>query len=269
MNGKPFDPASFFKTPAPGPVAPAAVAPAVVATTPGPLASPGPIAPAAPAPGPVASPGPAVEAVSEVGVIDFGKKLNRYPIERFRGVKGFNRRISVLTTKRIYGIKTHYEPGVGYFYCFGGTCCDLSDPAVRYLFPVVVYDTDREGNPISAKFEIQYVAISDTVYDSWMLMNKTAPLDTIDIVASCTDEQYQKMTWIPAGPALWRQNEAFCNQVWAQYQLLEKHIIRTHARKFGHNQVEAEATYRKIKGDQPAADNPGAVAFDLSKFTNT
>jgi len=97
------------------------------------------------------------------------------------------------------------------------------------------------------------------------------PLDTVDILVSCTDEQYQKNAFTAAGPALWKQNPQFCEAVAKEYLRLEKHIVRTHARKLGPTPAEAEVAYKRIKGDDsPGGSDQGSpvAAFDLNKFMN-
>ena len=206
---------------------------------------------------------------SQENVVSLGTKVARYPISKFRGVQGFIRRIAIPSTKKIYAVKTHYDPDIRSFYCFEGLCCDYSDPMVRYLFPILVYDTDKEGNIISAKFTIEFLALSESYYNSILLMHKSYPLDTVDILVSCTDERYQKNSFQAGGETTWKKNENFAKKVGEEYIRREKHIIRAYAKRLGKTKVEAEATYRRLKGDDEGGSDSSPVAnFDLDKFAN-
>lgn len=283
MAGPAFDPGSFFNTPkvTPPVVSAPSAAPKdnfkdAVDSVFGAEKKSTPFgAPAAAAPAPTAaSTAPASTVAEEKDddfassmQVDLGTRVSKYPISKFRGVQNFTRRVGILTSKW-YAVKTHYLDGHGSFYCFGGSCCDFSDPMVRYLAPIIVYDTGADGEPISQKFKIEFLGLSDSQYGPLILMNKGQALDTIDIFVSCTDAQYQKVSFIPAGPALWRTNEVFAKAVWVEYVRLEKFIVKAFARRLGTNQVEAEASFAKLRtGEDKPAAGAAVSSFDLTKFS--
>jgi hypothetical protein len=230
---------------------------------------------AAPAPAPVASaPAATAPAVDEedggelmgVHAIQVGTVESRRPINKFRGMKNFTRRIGVLSNQ-IFFAKTHYEQGIGLFYCFEDACCDATDAQGRYILPIIVYDTNKDGDVISPKFTIEYLAIGEGAYKNLNLLNKAYPLSTLDLYVSCEDEQYQKNAYQSAGPALWLQNEAFKAAVVDAYNRLWKHVLRSYAKRLGKTKVEANAAYQRLKGEQPAGEAGAAVsAFDINKY---
>lgn len=209
----------------------------------------------------------AVESVDEeAGLVSFGQKIAGAWVVKFKGVKNFNKRIGILDTKSIFAMKTHYDEEIRSFRCFGTLCCEGSDPTVRYLAAIILYDTNAEGSVVSPKFDIQYIALSPTAYDSLAVTHKSTPLDTLDLVVICSDDQYQKNTFSVAGPAQWRVNEAFAKAVWEKYEATKKRIPRSFAKTLGKTTAEAEAVWRRIKQGVVSDGSGNAPTFDMSKF---
>jgi len=272
---------------APAQAVPAAVAPPPVAAVPvaaapvvAPVQAAPVVAPVQAAPVVAAVPAAAADAPSfaKTHAITFGDKLSRYPVPRFRGIKGFTKRIGILNVTKWYAVKTHYEQGIGYYFCFGTVCCESNDPSVRYLAPMVAYDTDKDGNIVSPNFEIQYMALSDQYYDHLQLIHRNYPLDEIDMLAMCADETYQKMAYQPAGAASWKQNAEWGKAIVEKYQELEPNIMRCHATRLGRTPdecVKALAARRSRGSNQPTqtqptptAQAPGVAQFDMNAFMN-
>lgn len=227
-------------------------------------------APVRPAPAQPVPTQPVAEAeddeVMGVHAIQVGTVESKRPINKFRGMKNFTRRIGVLSNQ-IFFAKTHYEQGIGLFFCFEDACCDVTDAQGRYILPIIVYDTNKDGDVISPKFTVEYLAIGEGAYKNLSLLNKTNALNTIDLYVSCEDEQYQKNAYQSAGPALWLQNEAFKAAVTEVYNRLWKHVLRSYAKRLGKTKVEANAAYQRLRGEQPGGEAGAAVAtYDLSKY---
>ena len=157
----------------------------------------------------------------EVG--DIGVKVSKVPIERYKASASKVDRISFLT-KRVIPIKYHFIDGVGSVMCFHGKCCDIGGvPQVRYLFPIAVYQTDAEGNISGSKVELKILSAGEDLYKSITTINKgTAQyggIDHGDMLVTCTDEKYQKISLTFAGPAVWRkysQIAEFLQKRWMQ-----------------------------------------------------
>jgi hypothetical protein len=275
-------PAVVAPPPAPPTVAPPAVAPQVTPQAP-PVQSAVPQVPIPPAP--IAAPPPTLpqmpdavdddedESFGQAHTLKFGERKSRFPINRFKGVEGQVSRVSILTVDEWYFVKTHFLPKFGNLYCFESTCCESGDAAVRYLAPIVEYATDREGNLIQAPFTIKYLSLADDAYNNLIMMSKSFPLNQIDLIITCQDTKYQKLTYQPAcapGQAVWLQNEGFKNAVWTKYQSLKKHILRSFAKRLGKTQAECEATYARVinqnQVSSPSEASPGAVQFDMAEY---
>lgn len=133
--------------------------------------------------------------VGEVGV-----KVSRFPVERVKFSESRRSRICPVIDSVIV-VKSHYTPNMGSFVCFGGECCqDYGFPSVKYLIPVVVYETDAKGRCISKNIENKVVAMGKDPYESLMIMKESfGSIDNSDIIVSCTDEKFQKIQLTPVG----------------------------------------------------------------------
>lgn len=160
------------------------------------------------------------EAGIQVGEI--GLKVSRVPIEKFRGSTQKIDRISFITSK-VIAIKTHFFDGIGNILCFGKKCCEVGGiPSVRYLFPVVVYNTDVEGNIVSNKITLKILSAGEELYKHIITINRAAKsmggIDHIDLLVTCTDDKYQKLTLNQVGPANWRKSQKaieYIRETWA------------------------------------------------------
>ena len=143
----------------------------------------------------------------EVG--DIGMKVSRVPIEKYKASASKVDRIGFITQK-VIPVKYHYIDGVGSILCTGGKCCELEgNPTIRYLFPIVEYQTDADGNVTGGKVSLKMLSAGEDLYKSIQTINKGSMaqggIDHVDLLVTCTDEHYQKITLVQAGPALWRQ----------------------------------------------------------------
>ena len=161
-----------------------------------------------------------VEAGADIGEI--GMKVSREPIEKYKASASKIDRIGFITTK-VIPVKIHYIDGKGYIMCFHGKCCELGgNPAVRYLFPIAVYQTDTEGNVCGNKVSLMILSAGEDLYKSIQTLHKGSAsvggIDHVDLLVTCTDEKYQKLTLVQAGPAIWRryrQIAEFLSQKWS------------------------------------------------------
>lgn len=200
----------------------------------------------------------------EIG--DIGVKVSRVPIDRYRASASKIDRIGFITNK-VIPIKMHYLEGIGSIVCFNGKCCEVAGtPMVRYLFPIVVYTTDSDGNISGGKVTLQMLSVGEEIYKTIITISKScAPMggiDHVDLLVTCTDESYQKMTFVQAGPAAWRQYPQianFLNEKWMQDGAKSYMAV---ARKMD------EETFLKVMNlDDAGADN-SAQSFDPSKNTD-
>lgn len=157
----------------------------------------------------------------EVG--DIGMKVSRVPIEKYKASASKVDRIGFITQK-VIPVKFHFIDGVGSVLCNGGKCCELQGtPTIRYLFPIVEYQTDSEGNVTGGKVALKMLSAGEDLYKTIQTIAKGSMaqggIDKVDLLVTCTDEHYQKITLVQAGPALWRQYSAvaeFLRDKWMQ-----------------------------------------------------
>ena len=281
----PFDMGSAMTAPV-VPVAP--VAPAPVA----------PVAPVAPAPvAPVAPVQPMQQMVPQVaksvgvaadfeigmpagmeadmgdtGVIvaDIGVKISKVPIEKYKASTQKVDRISFIT-KKVIAVKFHYIENVGSIICFGGKCCEIGgSPTVRYLFPIAVYSTDNEGNISGKKVELRILSAGEDLYKSIMTINKGSEMnggiDHVDLLVTCTDDKYQKLTLTPCGAAVWRKFTPIAEFLSSRWQKDGANAYMAVARK-----VDEESFLKLVGMDSSDAGSvpqkyEAASNTDLSKF---
>lgn len=169
-----------------------------------------------------------------VVVGDIGLTVNRFPVERAKFTKDSRSLIHIVSGK-VLAIKTHYREGLGNYLCFGGECCEHDGlPRVKYLFPVNVYDTNKKGKPISAELQYKVLAIGSDQYEDILAMQElNGDITQYDILVSCKDEQYQKLSFQLAGPARcignpkWKASNDEANKFWVENY---KHIVKSSAR---------------------------------------
>ncbi len=156
-------------------------------------------APTAPAVAKPTAPAPAKAKPADNvgGFVTFGTKVSSVPIPRFKASKDNKARFAILS-QQVLPVKTHYVDDIGNIICFDGKCCEFEGlPRVRYLVPIVVYATNKNGGIIGQDIELQvltlgaeqYGALADAVEFSGRA------LQDVDIVCTCTDDQYQKLTF--------------------------------------------------------------------------
>lgn len=212
------------------------------------------------------------QSLEDMGVVvgDIGTKVSKVPIERYKASASKVDRIGFLT-KKVMAVKYHYIQGVGSIVCFGGKCCDVGGtPQVRYLFPIAVYTSDSDGNISGKKVELKILSAGDDLYKSIMTINKgTAQyggIDHIDLLVTCTDDKYQKLSLTFAGPAVWRKYQPIANFLSERWKKDGANAYMAVARKCD------EATFMKLAGltgDSDSQENEtfdAAQNADLSKF---
>lgn len=81
--------------------------------------------------------------------IKFGDTFSPIAVERLRSVEGIPDIIGILSRdKGVFAAKTHFDPSMGSFYCFEGSCCqDHGLPTVKYIMPVVHYELLSKSIP--------------------------------------------------------------------------------------------------------------------------
>lgn len=163
-------------------------------------------------------------------VIDVGTKVSALPVEKIR-FSATNRTMLAIISNNAVAIKMHYEDGLGSFLCFGGACCDHSTPNVRYLFPVVVYDTDKRGKILSREIDFKVLSLGKDAYDDLIMMRETyGTITNNDLLISCKDEQYQKISFTPQPSCQWKKSSSLTKKISEFWKENMKHIVRAVAK---------------------------------------
>ena len=166
---------------------------------------------------------------------DLGLTISKYPVEKLKFSTNKRERISIVT-EQVIAIKTHYIENVCSILCFDGKCCKVDGaPRIKYLFPVVVYDTNAQGKAISTKIQNKVLAVGRGVYEDIMAIHEineeVGGISAIDLVVSCKEEQYQDISIQAAGKASWKKKPELIKQVTEFWAKNMEHIFESVARE--------------------------------------
>lgn len=193
--------------------------------------------------------------------ITLGEKRSAYPIPQYKGAEGRKDVFSIITSHAI-AVKTHWEEGKGRIFCIpGNACCAvLGPPDLRYVIPIVVYDTDGRGNLLSNKLKLMFLKIDREKYEHFVnLLDAKIDPTTRDFVVTCSSAQYQKLAFTTLNDAAWRKDPAIEKAVIAEFKRLAP-MLRIAIAK---DVTEAEFLRRHGVGSVPEQSTSG---FDLKKL---
>jgi hypothetical protein len=156
---------------------------------------------------------------------------NRRDIVQFKGIAGHTQRILLIDTAAVM-VKQHYHrPSRKYIRCIkdtnNGYCpaCDaIGQPTQSFASNVIVFETTPDGTPIrdANGFPKFKVAIWKFGADKFVLLRdlrkEWGDLRKHDLVVSCSDAQFQRLTIVPAASALWLSDQTFQNMVVETYK---------------------------------------------------
>ena len=190
---------------------------------------------------------------------DLGLTISKYPVEKLKFSTNKRERISIVT-EQVVAIKTHYIENVGSILCFDGKCCKVDGaPRIKYLFPVVVYDTNAQGKAISTKIQNKVLAVGRGVYEDIMAIHEineeVGGISAIDLVVSCKEEQYQDISIQPAGKASWKKKPELIKQVTEFWAKNMEHIFESVAREISEDDFN-------LKLGDPGVLSDSDVNFD-------
>lgn len=185
----------------------------------------------------------ALGSLPGVVVGDTGIKVQRYAVPRIKFTANAKSLISIVTDQVIVA-KTHYDEEIGSnFLCFNGDCCNAGLPRIRYVYPVVVYDTDTKGKPISKDLKYGALCIGSEQYDALQdIQDMKGSLTQFDLLVTCQDEKYQKITITEAGNARWAKIPGAQQQIAEFWNKNMKDILKGIARTISPEE------YAKLKG---------------------
>jgi hypothetical protein len=115
-------------------------------------------------------------------------------------------------TPKFIGAQRNYIPGVGYILNKGPEYTKLAGnpPKMSIGTVVVVWPTDAKGaidkeGLGAGDFKVQTWVFSQDKYQSLVPVNVEFPFGQHDLLLTCTDTQYQKMTFAPCKESLLRK----------------------------------------------------------------
>ena len=168
-----------------------------------------------------------------------GSKMSRIPIQKFKTTVRKKELIAFISS-RVLIVNSHFITDLGGVLCWGGECCVYAGiPSIRYVFPIVVYDTNAVGEIISPKVRVEALVLGETDYETMMSIHSLTIKDRgpesgihrIDIQVTTSEDQYQKRTYMPAGPATWLRSKTLFTQVKDFYLNNKKNLYLAVARK--------------------------------------
>ena len=185
-----------------------------------------------------------VSSMPGVSVGEIGTVVSRFPIERVKFSTSKRELISILS-RRVVIVKTHYVEDVGSFFCFSGKCCDLDGlPRVKYLLPIVMYDTNKAGKPVSSEVVVKVLSIGKDQYEDIMTINELdGDITEKDLLVTCKDEQYQKISIQSAGDARWKKGKSIVSYVTNFWKENHKYLTMAVGRSLTEGQLKEALGY--------------------------
>lgn len=159
------------------------------------------------------------DGITEMGLDD--ESVRAYDFDLYEvTVKGQTDRISIIDPTKIFSARIHFKQGMGYFVCQSkwerrgdmeicteqAPCCEhLEPPRKRFAAMIVQYSTTPEGRfvePIGYKCKLW--KFTEDKYVMLRNINREFPLKEHDVMITCTEPKYKKMTIAPARGCAWR-----------------------------------------------------------------
>lgn len=156
-----------------------------------------------------------------------GLQVSKYAIDKLKFTKSARTLLNIITSNVIC-VKTHYIDDVGSVICNEGYCCEVADvPSVKYVFPCVVYDTDKTGRPMSKNVEYKSLVVGQGVYQDIMTIHELqSDITTQDLLITCKEETYQDISITPAGECRWKKDAKLTQEVTSFYAKNMKDILK-------------------------------------------
>ena len=91
---------------------------------------------------------------------------------------------------------------------------DLGLPSVRYLLPIVVYETDAKGACISTNLENKVLALGKDSYEAILIVKDNfGDITNSDLIITCSDETYQKLQIQAMGVCNYKKSKKLVQEV--------------------------------------------------------
>lgn len=103
---------------------------------------------------------------------DINDSISLVSIENYKATANQTDRIAILTNKKLM-VKLHFSKELGrYVYCWGGECCTrYLYSNIRYVYPILVYPTDKKGNIIPGDVRVMRLTLPEKKDNSIRIKN--------------------------------------------------------------------------------------------------
>ena len=151
------------------------------------------------------------------------------PLDAHKFKKGTTSRITIIDPKKIVMDDIHYVEGVGYFSCKQGICCERSNPPKqKFATLIAIYETDKNGKLVDkfgvANIQVKPWTFSGDKFGTIQGIHREYSLTDCDLKVKCTDEQYQKLEFLPTKESLYKSNDKFKKYIDSEVKKLESRL---------------------------------------------
>lgn len=202
------------------------------------------------------------EELPGVQTVEMGTDVKGNPVERIKFSEGKRSVISILSNNPVT-VKMHYVKGLGSFLSAGPEFIDICGmPYVRYLFPIIEYDTDKKGRIVSADVNFKVLSVGQRVYEDLKTIQlANGQITGLDLIVTCKREDTQEISIMAAGQAQYTRSAKVVNEAKAFWKDNSKNMILAVARKISLTQLEnfeaEEEDVTEAAGRLPKGGNSG------------
>lgn len=228
------------------------------------------------------------ENVTETDFADETVKGNDLPA--YKGRANVTDRIGIINPTKILVGRTHFRQGMGYILCssefkLNGTnevlhkaapCClhlePESESTKRVTCLVIKYDTKPDGVLVEPfGYKLLLWRFSEDKYEQLKNINKEWPLAEHDLLATCSEEKYQRIAFNICKQSIFRGEKfqkAFGGQVNDWVEFMRPKMVKSMGKK-----LTAQELMEKLGKAQspamvsPAMDSPISDIADLLQGT--
>jgi len=180
--------------------------------------------------------------VSEDEVSLNDKRVEVSTFDRYKGRKGMTDRLSILSSS-LLRVRTHYhEAKKKSFKCLSqpgkqAVCCKHMGEADQ-KFGIILFHhlTDESGDllaPEKLSGKVKLWVITDSRYSELSTIHKEFPLldggygsPQVDLLAKCTEEQFQRMNFTPCKEAHWKRKQEWYDVISSKVAKAKPRLVK-------------------------------------------
>jgi len=181
--------------------------------------------------------------------------------KKYQGKKGETHRAGFVYSdpKSMFaGAKVHYNQR--YFLCKKTICCDKQAPRWRVGTVIVLYSTDKLGNPKMDPFSYEILPwmFSEQSYNKLRVADSEFPLISHDVKITCTNQEYQNLDINSCKESIWQMKEDFKKKVLEEAKPVWEHVKKNLA-----SDLSVEEIKDLISGGTEGGADPSATNVNL------